>query len=499
MTLHIVDVSRWQVERPDALDLGMAKAAGMGGVNIALDRGREADVLPGWAHEYAEGARSLKLAVGCYRWLDNRIPGAESARRAFERMHTLGGPQGMAHAVDCEDTATETILRDYVTTMTGLLGRPIAIYSGKWWLKPRGWQIADLTPFLWAAPAAGYLPAYPGDDSPHWTAGYGGWQNLALMQYGVLPLPGTGQCSLSAVRDPTVWATLTGGSVAQSPEYPDLPFVRANAYGTGRDGKAVRYLVVHYTAGSETRTSAEDGAAYDARRTDGTSCHYMVDQDSVIQEVLTKDRSNSAFHKGNRLGIHYEFCGTAQTRGQWLDPASRATIRNAARQMARDAAKYGIPIRRLSVSEVRRAWYEFPAGPKGICGHVDITRAYPEDGGTHTDPGEAFPWDVLFADINSFMGGASSVQGGTEDMGFVVQKNTTNAKGGLDQIWVWSDGLRWKPLITWPDVLWHCALRGQQPGTYTITDDGEFERRAGRQDDLVDPLDLEKAAKVEPQ
>lgn len=192
--------------------------------------------------------------------------------------------------------------------------------------------------------------------------------------------------------------------MAMSTEYPDLPFVPPRAYGKGRDGKAVRYLAVHYTAGAERSTSAEDGAAYDARRVDGTSCHYFVDSDSVVQCVLTKDRSNSAFGRGNRLGIHYELCGTVQTTAQWMDAASRATIRNAARQMARDAAKYSIPIRRLSVAETRAAWYSFPAGPLGIVGHVDITKAYPEDGGNHTDPGPGFPWEVLLSDIRSFMG-----------------------------------------------------------------------------------------------
>ena len=212
MTLLVVDVSRHQVERPDPLDLAAAKAAGFGAVNVQLDRGRQADVLPAWAPEYAAEARRLGLGVSTYRWLDARIPGAESARRAFDRMAQLG--DGLAHVVDCEDTATEQHLRDYVTTMVQLLGRPIAIYTGRWWLQPRGWNIADLSPYLWAAPSAGYLGSYPGDSSPHWTVAYGGYTSLAAMQYAVTPLPGTGNCSLSAIRDPAVWAALTGGPMA---------------------------------------------------------------------------------------------------------------------------------------------------------------------------------------------------------------------------------------------------------------------------------------------
>lgn len=181
----------------------------------------------------------------------------------------------------------------------------------------------------------------------------------------------------------------------QSPEYPDLPFVPARAYGKGRDGKGVAYIVIHYTAGSERPDSAENGAAYDQKRTDGTSAHYFVDQNSIVQCVLTADRANAARHKGNRLGIQYELCGTQQTRAQWLDAASGATLRLAAFQVARDCIRYGIPARRLSVAETRRAWREWPDGPRGIVGHVDCTLAYPEDGGDHTDPGTAFPWDIF--------------------------------------------------------------------------------------------------------
>jgi len=191
--------------------------------------------------------------------------------------------------------------------------------------------------------------------------------------------------------------------MARSTEYPDLPFVEPRAYGRGRDGKAVRYVVIHYTAGSERSTSAEDGAAYDARRTDGTSTHYFVDSNSVVQCVPTRDRANAARAKGNRLGIQYELCGTVQTRAQWLDAASLPTLRNAAKQVARDCRKYGLPVRRLTTSETRRAWTEYPNGPRGIVGHVDCTNAYPEDGGDHTDPGPAFPWDVFLGMVREEM------------------------------------------------------------------------------------------------
>lgn len=189
-------------------------------------------------------------------------------------------------------------------------------------------------------------------------------------------------------------------------EYPNTTWAGPPAaYGTGRDGKAVRLSVIHYTAGSESRQSAENGAAYDKTRTDGTSCHVFHDPDSSVQEVLRKDRANSAFSKGNRLGIHHELCGTAQTREQWLDEASDAILWRAARAVAKDCADFGLEPRRLSDAEVRAAWYNFPNGPRGICGHDNITRAFPEDGGDHLDPGPGFPWDVFLARVGQLLEG----------------------------------------------------------------------------------------------
>ncbi len=208
--MRIVDCARYQVERADPLDLAKAQAAGITAVNIALDRGRSQDVLSPWARGYADKARELGLGISNYRWLDARQTGAEHARRAIERIQALGGPDGMAHAVDCEDNADLATLTAYVQAMQDWLQRPVAIYTGRWWLRPRGWNVADLSPHLWAAPSAGYLPTYPGDESPHWQVDYGGHTELALMQWGVQPLPGTGECSLTAVRDPNVWAALTG-------------------------------------------------------------------------------------------------------------------------------------------------------------------------------------------------------------------------------------------------------------------------------------------------
>jgi N-acetyl-anhydromuramyl-L-alanine amidase AmpD len=185
--------------------------------------------------------------------------------------------------------------------------------------------------------------------------------------------------------------------MAKSVEHPSLEFRPPRSFDMGRP-VPITVITIHTTEGHEDNQAAENGAAYDGRRTDGTSCHYFVDPDSMIQCVYTKDRAHSARYQGNRIGIHYELCGTAeQTASQWQDAASQAILKRAAAYAAVDAKKYGIPVRHLTPGQVR-------AKVKGFCGHVDITRAFPEDKGTHTDPGTHFPWDQFLALVAAAMG-----------------------------------------------------------------------------------------------
>ncbi len=168
------------------------------------------------------------------------------------------------------------------------------------------------------------------------------------------------------------------------------------SYTAGR-ARAVQFVTLHYTAGSEGPTSAESGAQYDKNRTDGTSCHAFFDsQGPGLQEVPFGDRSHSALFRGNEIGVHFEICGTIQTREQWLDPTSLATLKTCAAAVAYTCDALGLAKRRLSVAETRAAYFN-PVGsrPTGINDHAAITQAFPEDGGDHMDVGTAFPWDVF--------------------------------------------------------------------------------------------------------
>ena len=190
-------------------------------------------------------------------------------------------------------------------------------------------------------------------------------------------------------------------------------------YTAGRN-RPVQYVVIHYTAGSEGPTSAESGAAYDKTRTDGTSTHCFADSNSVVREVPDTDRAHHARYHGNEIGLGLELCGTAQTRAQWLDAVSLPTLRLGAIQTAEWCHDHGLPVRRLSVAQTRAAYYAAPGfRPFGIVGHVDCTEAYPEDSGTHTDPGPEFPWDVFLAMVAEEL----AVLTGDDDMAFFDDPN----------------------------------------------------------------------------
>lgn len=140
-------------------------------------------------------------------------------------------------------------------------------------------------------------------------------------------------------------------------------------------------------------------------RTAGISAHAASDSGGVAAPLVSYDRAAwTAGPTGNNRGIHIEMCAFAvMTRAQWLskndvvvwvpDLGENRTIKspytmvqNTANWARSVANQYGIPLRKLSASEVR-------SGQAGICGHAEITLAWGES--NHTDPGQNFPWDVF--------------------------------------------------------------------------------------------------------
>ncbi len=122
-----------------------------------------------------------------------------------------------------------------------------------------------------------------------------------------------------------------------------------------------------------------------------------MDSNSAVRCVDDGDTAWCA-PNANADGLHIELTGYArQTRAQWLDAFSLATLKNAAKVAAAWVKKYNIPIKHLTPAQVR-------AGQKGFCAHVDVTKAYPGTG-SHTDPGVGFPWDKFLALVKAEVDG----------------------------------------------------------------------------------------------
>ena len=220
---RLVDVSRYQVERSDPLDLAAAQAAGYDIANVALTGGR-GYVSGAWARTYLDRAAELGMGRSTYHWLDGRSSGSQQAATTVIRLRNLLGTglTGFAHVVDVEEDGANGItpptwdhVRTYVDAIQQALGRPMAIYTADYWWKPRGWDGASLTPYLMGPPN----DPVAGDDSatsPGWTAGWGGWPTRRIMQWAVRSLPGTGLCSLSVIRFDEVWSALTEGAAGMT-------------------------------------------------------------------------------------------------------------------------------------------------------------------------------------------------------------------------------------------------------------------------------------------
>jgi N-acetyl-anhydromuramyl-L-alanine amidase AmpD len=176
----------------------------------------------------------------------------------------------------------------------------------------------------------------------------------------------------------------------------DYPFIPSANFTQA--GRTVANLIVIHTMeapekpGTARRVAewfaAPNGAAPQA------SAHFCVDADEVIQCVRLDD---VAWHApgANRVGIGIEHAGfAAQTAVDWDDESSRKILSRSAKLCAELVRVAGVAPGRLTSDQVK-------AGMSGLCGHIDVTNAFPDKGHGHTDPGVNFPWDNYLALVSA--------------------------------------------------------------------------------------------------
>lgn len=179
-----------------------------------------------------------------------------------------------------------------------------------------------------------------------------------------------------------------------SPSEATYPFVKARYFRAGRIDR-IRYVGVHCTVSPDSMTGAEATARYFQTTDRPASAHVTVDPNSVVRSVHDWDTAFAA--KGfNANGLHVELVGMPnQTRAQWLDVASRATIKNAAKVIGEWCMRYRLRPENVSITNLRANT------SSGMATHATMEKAKPSTG--HWDPGPNFPMDVLLTDVRNYI------------------------------------------------------------------------------------------------
>ena len=174
------------------------------------------------------------------------------------------------------------------------------------------------------------------------------------------------------------------------------PFYQAENYTKGSNGNIPHLIVVHTMETPESEGRAKQVAGWFAGKTaPQASAHYMVDDKQIVQSVSEFDTAWAVDdYTLNQQSISIEHAGSAsQSAAQWEDAYSQAELALSASLASQIAARYRIPLVKLTPEEIL-------AGKSGFCGHVDITVAKKIAGG-HTDPGSDFPWTEYLAKVQS--------------------------------------------------------------------------------------------------
>lgn len=207
-------------------------------------------------------------------------------------------------------------------------------------------------------------------------------------------------------------------------------FVQAPSHGGSFRSGQPTLIIIH-----SLEAPARAGMAYNLAS--GWIQNAPVSPHSISDPVETVDCLNVGtvgWHcgNGNQKGIGLEVTGyAAWSFQQWTEPTAFAAVRLDAKRGAEVAQRFGIPLRWLSLQQIRN-------GEKGFCTHFDITQTL---GGTnHTDPGKGFPYAIFMQMVQQFAGEpvkptpTPNPQPGTgpggadegDDVAFVVRRDASN-------------------------------------------------------------------------
>lgn len=171
-------------------------------------------------------------------------------------------------------------------------------------------------------------------------------------------------------------------------------FVQAPSHGGSFRSGQPTLIVIH-----SLEAPARKGLAWDLAngwlQTAPVSPHSITDPVETVDCVRP---GTIGWHcgNGNQKGVGLEVTGYAGwSKAQWLEPTAFAAVRLDAKRGAEYAKQFGIPLRWLSLNQIRN-------GEKGFCTHADISATL---GGTnHWDPGPNFPYETFMKMVQQWAG-----------------------------------------------------------------------------------------------
>jgi N-acetyl-anhydromuramyl-L-alanine amidase AmpD len=175
----------------------------------------------------------------------------------------------------------------------------------------------------------------------------------------------------------------------------DMPIIHAANY-TVANRKSVDLIVLHSMESPEKPGTARNVAKWFAGETaPQASCHYCVDPSETICCVLDEE---IAWHAPgvNSRAIGIEHAGrAAQSKAEWDDDDSMATLLRSIDLCEALCLKWDIPAVLALATQLPTdgVW-------RGITTHALVSKAFPGKG-DHWDPGPNFPLDWYIGRVKS--------------------------------------------------------------------------------------------------
>ena len=167
----------------------------------------------------------------------------------------------------------------------------------------------------------------------------------------------------------------------------------------GRADSSIKWIVLHVMQAPEKLSTAEGTQNYFASTSVKASTHFSCDADSTIQSVMIADIAYGA-GGANAAGVHIEQAGYAeQSAVDWSDAYSqRMLVEQVAPLVGRLATRLQIPLRFVDAAGLKR-------GDRGVTTHKQCSDAF---GGSHWDPGLAYPIDQVLDVARLWVAGTST-------------------------------------------------------------------------------------------